>query len=181
MAGQGLVSMTPTSISHTGTSASINADGGVDFQGVTILSVDGVFTSAYTNYVIYMHSGLSSGGPIYMPFVLRSGGVDETGSNYGIQSVVANNTGVTAGNGTVGYWDIVYTSGTTRDGIALYLFGVSQAQPSVFRSAVMSGVNGATWNDLTGSHTLSTAYDGFKISVSTSAIVGNLHVFGYEE
>jgi hypothetical protein len=53
-AGDGLVSMTPSSIAHSGTSASINADGGVDFTAVTELSLNGVFTSDYDNYLIVM-------------------------------------------------------------------------------------------------------------------------------
>jgi hypothetical protein len=62
-AGDGLVIMTPTSIAHAGTSASINADGGVDFTAVTSLSLNGVFTSAHDNYLIVIRYVAASGDP----------------------------------------------------------------------------------------------------------------------
>lgn len=61
---QSWVLMEPTSVSHTGTSASIGANGEVTFSAVESLYVNGVFTSQFANYVMILkaaQSGLQTG------------------------------------------------------------------------------------------------------------------------
>ena len=59
----GLIIQTPSSISYTGAgTASITDDGAVEFSGLlTELNIDGVFSSAYKNYMLVMSYGVSNG------------------------------------------------------------------------------------------------------------------------
>ena len=88
-AGDGLVTMTPTSIAvaGAGSSASINSDGGVDFTSATSLSLNGVFTSGYDNYLLVIfHEWSGASGGVDITCRLRAAGSDASGSNYTYQN-----------------------------------------------------------------------------------------------
>jgi hypothetical protein len=178
-AGDGLVSMTPTSIAHSGTSASINADGGVDFTAVTSLSLNGVFTSDYDNYVVIMGHEGSAAYPVYAR--LRASGSDATGSNYTWQYILASSTSVSALRSADSYW-LAADAATTKGGVTISIYGPALAQPTAFRKVDNYPNSGATIIDAASTHSLSTAYDGFSlIMLGGRTITGNVHVFGYEE
>ena len=179
-AGDGLVSMTPTSIAHSGTSASINADGGVDFTAVTSLSLNGVFTSDYDNYLI-VYRALMSANNRTIAFNLRASGADATGSDYTSQLLRADNTSVTGTrvSNTFGYFPVL--SATAQNGVQVHVYGPFLAQPTAYRTVGMRGQNSAYFDDGAGTHSLSTSYDGFTIGPSADNMTGNIHVFGYEE
>jgi hypothetical protein len=179
-AGDGLVSMAPTSIAYSGTSAGINADGGVDFSAVTSLSLNGVFTSAYDNYLIVLDGTGSAGG--YLRFRLRASGTDNsTASSYVTQELYAASTtrsGArnTLDNGLLAYWE------ASTNSMTLSVYGPYLAQPTAFRSVTANGEGvGTSICDEAGTHNQSTAYDGFTIYPNSGNITGNIHVFGYEE
>ena len=48
----GMVLLKPTSIAHSGTSASIGANGQVTFTAVTSLSLNGVFSADFDNFLL---------------------------------------------------------------------------------------------------------------------------------
>lgn len=182
MAGEGLVSMTPTSITHSGTSATINADGGVDVVSVTSISINGVFTSSYDNYLIVINHTGSANENIQLR--LRSSGVDALGSDYTRQYLFVGSTTVqgerltSQTQATVGR---VAASGYGGEQIAMY--APALAIPTAMRQINVNSISGAsieTENVCT--HSLSTAYDGFTIFLAASnTITGTIHVFGYEE
>jgi hypothetical protein len=180
-AGDGLISMAPTSIAYSGTSAGINADGGVDFSAVTSLSLNGVFTSAYDNYLIVFTNIAASGDPT-IEMRLRAAGSDASGSNYTYESFQVNNTTIDAARGTS------TTSGrgglgsaTTRSGFHIHVYGSYLAQPTAWRVVSAWGVRSGEINEYANTHSLSTSYDGFTLSPQSSSITGNIAVFGYEE
>ena len=181
-AGDGLVSMKPTSIAHSGTSASINADGGVDFTAVTSLSLNGVFTSEIDNYLIVMQHIGSSAGQDLVSMRLRAAGSDDSGSNYTAQSLYASSTTVAAGRGTVTSLYVANTDNTHSNGVQFHMYGPALAQPTAARSVSVESTSGAVLNDYANTHSLSTSYDGFTLLVaSPDSITGQVHVFGYEE
>ena len=179
-AGDGLVSMTPTSIAHSGTSASINADGGVDFTAVTELSLNGVFTSEIDNYLIVI-SAYTSVDERTMRFRLRASGSDASGSDYTKQQLRADASSATgarttgATEGDLGNYD------TATSGDTVHLYGPALAQPTAVRNINVDSDNGAEILDRATTHSLSTSYDGITIYPTANAITGNIHVFGYEE
>jgi hypothetical protein len=177
--GDGLVSMTPTSIAAGSGTATINADGGVDFSAVTSLSLNGVFTSDYDNYLIVMRHS-SGADAASVTFRLRALGTDASAGNYTQQFIYASLTTL-AGNRNTSQtsWRVFYSDDGLRSGNNVHLYGPNLAQPTAYRSIGVSGYQDAYIEDLAGTHSLSTAYDG--CTFISSGITGNVHVFGYEE
>ena len=178
-AGDGLVSMTPSSIAHSGTSASINADGGVDFTAVTSLSLNGVFTSEIDNYLIVCDSDAST--DLGLRSRLRVSGSDASGSNYTRQYLYADGTSRVGLRDSTTFGQFSYVSAANWSGFHLHMYGPALAQPTAYRSVTVAGYLGGYIEDSAITHSLSTAYDGITIYTSTGNITGNVHVFGYEE
>ena len=178
-AGDGLISMKPTSIVHAGTSASINADGGVDFSAVTSLSLNGVFTSAYDNYVIFWRGTRSAANVLY--FRLRAAGTDATGANYADQYFKADGGTISAARGTSITQPMISDTGTAENGITMHIYGPALAQPTAYRTVTAASNSGGLMTDFAVTHSLSTAYDGFTWYPSSGSMTGQIHVFAYEE
>jgi hypothetical protein len=181
-AGDGLVSMAPTSIAYSGTSAGINADGGVDFSAVTSLSLNGVFTSAYDNYlVVFGPIAGSTGVNVFMRY-RASGSDNSTASSYTYQLLQANSTFTNgAFRESQSYQRIADPSATQRSGYSYHIYGPYLAQPTAFRCTSIRDYSSATIDDWAGTHNQSTSYDGFTIYVASGNFTGTIHVFGYEE
>jgi hypothetical protein len=177
-AGDGLISMTPTSIAHSGTSASINSDGGVDFSAVTSLSLNGVFTGDYDNYLIVVEQVGAGNDLITMR--MRSAGTDASGSNYASQRLDVDGGTIGGTRSTSQTSAQVMTVSTNRNGHRLHVYGPALAQPTAYRGVSVRGANGAYIDDFAGTHSLSTSYDGLTF-ISTGSSTGTVHVFGYEE
>ena len=183
-AGDGLVSMAPTSIAHSGTSASINADGGVDFSAVTSLSLNGVFTSDYDNYLIVVNHYVSNTtGNWRMWIRLRASGTDATAANYTSQRLSADGTTKGAQRLTSQTeFFLGQSSATLRSADTIHMYGPALSQPTAARNVNVYGSSNATIFDLANTHSLSTSYDGFTLIPETGAeFTGTIHVFGYEE
>ena len=176
----GMVLMTPTSIASTGTgnSSSIGANGSVTFSSCETLSLNGVFTSDYDNYMIVMRTDPS--GARLLEARLRASGTDASGSNYTYQMLAAGSTTVSAGRTAsqsvtrFGYFD-----GATMNGISIYCFGPYLSQPTALRSVTVSDNASAYIEDYASTHSLSSAYDGVSfLSNNTQTFTGLVSVYG---
>lgn len=174
----GMVLLTPTSIAHSGTSASIGANGQVTFSAVTSLSLNGVFSADFDNYVVSIRSVASSGSPAIFAR-LRASGTDATGSNYVYQYLYADNTSVSAGRATTDGGLIAGdTASTQRSGSHLMLYGPFLAQPTASRVTNAWGLNSAYFSDYACTHSLSTSYDGITFRMTSVNFSGALQVYG---
>lgn len=176
----GMVLMTPTSIASTGTgnSSSINANGSVTFSSCETLSLNGVFTSEYDNYMVVMRSQLATSS-VAFNFRLRSSGTDASGSNYTLQYLAADaNTvyGDRITSSTAGR--IGNATSSQRSGYLLYVYGPCLAQPTATRSTDAVGQNDAFIVDYACTHSLSTQYDGISLYPTSSSITGLVSVYG---
>lgn len=181
-AGDGLVTMTPTSVDVTGTSASINADGGVDFTAVTSLSLNGVFTSSFDNYLIVTTPYLTGSADEWTLMRLRSSGSDATATNYTVQYLIGNNTSLLVNRLTSqSSGPLSVSAESVYAGTHTHVYGPFLAQPTVWRLTGVSGRSGAYIHDIASTHSLSTSYDGFTCFPAAGSITGNIVVFGYEE
>lgn len=181
-AGDGLVIMTPTSVDHSGTSASINADGGVDFTAATSLSLNNVFTLSYDNYLIVVRSVASAGVNIGMR--MRGSGADDSGANYTYQVLNADGASTPSGARSTSQTKINVhaTYGTQRAGSNVHVYGPRLVQPTAVRSVSAPDYLSAYITDVAGTHNQSVGYDGFTlITGSATTFTGNIAVFGYEE
>lgn len=180
MAGEGLVSMKPSSISFTGTGATINSHGGVDFTSATVVSLNGVFTSSYDNYLMVI-SNINTSGQANITARMRVGGVDATGTNYVRQYMFVTGTSVTTARTTSE--SVLFIGGGDAElwsGDAVHIYGPALAQPTITRNVSVAGELGAYIQENVSSHSLSTSYDGLTLFLASQSS-GNLHVFGYEE
>ena len=179
-AGDGLISMKPTSIAHSGTSATINADGGVDFTAVTELSLNGVFTGDYDNYLIVLDGTAS--GSTGLQFRYRVSGTDNsTASSYVSQALGANGTTISKGRDTESFGYLSNQASTQAAGYQAHVYGPYLAQPTAARSVTVYGFGDARLMDYAWTHNQSTSYDGFTLYTAGVTLTGTIHVFGYEE
>lgn len=177
MAINGLVVMTPTSIASTGSgnSSSINADGSVDFSSCATLSLNGVFTSSYDNYMVVCRIT----GTLDVIGRVRLSGTDAT-TNYTDQYLSASGASVNGGRFTRSFFGITESSSTQRSGFSLYLFGPSIAQPTAVRSVAVSDSSSARLIEFAATHSTSTAYDGMTLlPEKTGTLSGLLTVFAF--
>lgn len=175
--------ITPTSVAKTGTgsTATINTNGSVTFSSCETLSLNGVFSADYDNYIIIARSYNGSTSSLNVELRLRSSGTDASGSNYTWQWIEANGTSVSG----------LRTSSTTQTRIGLYLetskqqgavawvYGPYLTQPTAFRGIAAGAYLGGYLIDYASTHSLSTSYDGVTfLPSSAGAFSGLVCVYG---
>lgn len=173
----GMVLLTPTSIAYSGTSASIGANGQVTFTTVTALSLNGVFTADFDNYVVSMRFSVAS--PTNDGLRLRASGTDATGSNYIFQYIYADGTVIARARSTpVSYWYAGNPTNTVaQNGRTISLYGPFLAQPTAMRTVEVDSFGSAMIYDIAGTHSLSSSYDGFTLDWGVNT-TGTLQVYG---
>jgi hypothetical protein len=177
-AGEPAELIKPTSIANSGGSASIGTNGQVTFSGVTSVSLNGVFSADFDNYVVSVRAVLASGGT-GLSIRYRVAGSDASGANYTRQNLDAGGTAVTASrNSSETSTRIGFVSATQRDGTNVYIYGPYLAQPTATRCTSVSGSSSAYLYDVASTHSLSTSYDGLTVLTSSSSITGALQVYG---
>lgn len=183
----GMIPITPATIAFTGSgseTASINANGGVDFSACTTVSLNNVFTSTYDNYMVTIRYEHASGAPASR-MRLRGSGADATGSNYNKQywAIDGVATGGALRQTAQAEWNHIGNPAapTSTSGNAVYLYGPALARTTAVRSVCVSAYLGAYYLDAAGTHDLSTAYDGFTFYLATATMSGNMRVFAFEE
>jgi len=176
----GLVVMTPSSIAYSGTSASINADGSVVFSACTSLSLNGVFTSDYDNYMVAIR-GVSNTALNALVYRLRASGTDNsTASSYTRQYVLASSTSVSAARDSANQGQSMALD-TLESGQTFYLFGPYLAQPTAIRTVAADSNSDARVLDYAVTHNQSTAYDGITVYPASGNMTGLLTVFGFNQ
>ena len=177
----GLVVMTPSSIAYSGTSASINADGSVVFSACTSLSLNGVFTSDYDNYMISARTQKSANVVLFGR--LRASGTDESSASnyYTDQYLYANGTGIGAARTTRNQWYIAYLDSALRNGFVAHWYGPYLAQPTAGRTVAADSYLNAETIDSAYTHSLSNSYDGFTLLPASGTVTGLVTVFGFNQ
>jgi hypothetical protein len=181
VAAPGMVLMKPTSIAHSGTSATLGANGQVTFTAVTSLSLNGVFTADFDNYVISIRHNNSS-SPADSDSIqarLRASGSDASGGDYTRQTLSANSTTVSAARTTSLTSAVVAVTGNAqRNGDTIAIYGPYLAQPTAFRSVNVADTSSARILDNACTHSLSTSYDGITFIPEIYSITGAVAVYG---
>ena len=165
MATNGLVLIKPTSTAVTGGSASatINAGGSVTFTTCETLSLNGVFSSTYDNYIIDVRGNSNASLTIHLRLRV-SGSDNSTANSYVSQRLTADNTTVAGLRETSDLAAQVFgLYNTQRDGIQMFVYGPNLAQPTAGRSVTALGASSAFILDRAWTHNQSTAYDGFTL------------------
>jgi hypothetical protein len=170
--------LTPTSIAYTGTSASIGANGSVDFTACSSLSLNGVFFADYDNYMVVARAVGTTGGT-GVSTRLRNSGTDASATNYTFQFLLAQSTTILAGRyGSYAQAETFGISSSQRDGVNVTFYGPYLAQPTAARSVTMYGSGNASVYDNAWTHSLSSSYDGFTFIPNSGSMTGLVSVYG---
>ena len=173
--------MRPTSIvvAGAGSSASIRSDGGVEFSSATSLSLNGVFTAAYDNYMIGIrYTGSVNNVEFFARF--RATTDNSTANSYVYQHLTAVSTTVNALRTTSNQARFGNTQ-TDRNGLTVYVYGPYLAQPTAYRGVSAYAFDGATIVEWAGTHNQSTSYDGLTIYPGSGNFTGLITVYGYAQ
>lgn len=176
----GLILITPTSVANTGTgsTATISANGSVSFSSCATLSLNGVFSADYDNYMVVIRNNGTS--LLSIKGRMRSSGSDNTtASSYVTQYIFANGSSVSGLRyAAADFMALFVASATQRDGHIGYFYGPYLAQPTAVRSVTCYGEDGARIFDTASTHNQSTSYDGFTMFVDSGSFSGRVAVYG---
>jgi hypothetical protein len=175
----GMVLLTPTSIASTGTgnSSSIGANGSVTFSACETLSLNGVFSATYDNYMVVIRGNNASATDIN--YRLRVSGSDNsTASSYTSQYLQGSSTTVSGGRVSTNYGQAGFWGSTQRAGLTWNIYGPFLAQPTALRTVGLQDSSSAATYDIASTHNQSTSYDGFTIIVNGSNGSGLISVYG---
>jgi hypothetical protein len=176
----GLTPITPTSIAVGSGSASSAGNGQVTFTTVgTNLSLNGVFSSTYTNYLVVFSSTQSTTGTMSVRF--RASGTDtSTNYYYNIVDYYSNSAVVdlAQGNGTSSI--LLYDSNVIETG-----FNLNILNPNASRKTLLSGQY-ENWQSTPrqqvglsfGTQSDTTAFDGITFLPSGGTMTGTVSVYG---
>lgn len=178
----GLQIVTPTSVTATGTgsSASIGALGKTTFSSIETLTLNGVFSSSYENYLVTVRLiGSTANFPV---FRLKNSGGEAT-SGYANQYFYGRSTSGSASRSTSdAYFSTVGNSSTLITGIQFYLYGPQLAERTAVRSVNVDPRSYVTVSDYAGTHTSATSYTDLVLrthTVPNGTMTGVVIVYGF--
>lgn len=176
-----LVRPSSVTAAGAGSSASIVGLGSVDFSTCTSVRLDGVFSAEYDNYMVVCDHVDSTYNAAFLTRLVASG-TPASGSDYTFQRLDAASTTVAASRSTSQTSGRVSSvSNSLNNGFVVYVYGPYLAQPTAYRSVTVEnggspGVVGIL--DYAGTHSLSTAYDGYQLIAGSGTIGGSVAVYG---
>lgn len=176
----GLHLITPTSIVSTGSgnSSSINTNGSVTFSSCETLSLNGVFSADYDNYMVVMRFSATSSAANFNIRLRASGADNSTASSYVLQYIDATSTTVGASRTTSNLASFGGAYSAQRSGTVTTFFGPHLAQPTAFRTVSAYGYLDAYIYDTAITHNQSVSYDGFTVYPATGSVSGLVAVYG---
>lgn len=172
----------------TGT-GSVSTNGSVTFAGATAVSLNNVFTDAYTNYKILLRLDNSSAANTAC-FRFRNSGTDDQTSNYNRAGYYINVggslTGWTAASQTlisVVNMDI-FTGGSTFAFAELTAVNPKQAVRTILNATALGRDSIGAWQNTTANtvHNGSTSFDGFTFFPNGAGTFGGtIQVLGFNQ
>lgn len=176
-----MVLVSPTSVTGATGTASANSLGKITFTGCSSISVNGVFTSTYANYMIVCRMTSNDSTAFNLRFRLRASGTDATGSNYSGTQLFSSGTSNVGEliSSSLGYMGAINSSAPA--GFVAHIYGPQLAQTTPWRSLTFSGTTGeATIYDQSFVHSVSSSYDGFTLWPAGGLVTGVLSVYGFD-
>jgi len=170
----GLNLLAPTSIANSGGTAT-SANGTTSFTGVTSVSLNGVFSSTYENYLL-IGDHIGSAGGTSPTMRLRVGGTDNTVAKYQRVSYFFGTaiSNAYSANQTSWSWG---THGTANSTYALTFIKPNLASTTAL---IGNSTDGRGYGVSRGSDfTDATAFDGFSLIAGTGTITGTIRIYGY--
>lgn len=172
----------PTSVTYTGTSATINADGSVSTVAVSDLDINGVFTSTYDFYEIVIVGQTTVGAYARIDMQWTNSGTPDTSSNYNYQRIRVSNTAATGdranndSQGSLGFldaddysilWGYVANPYLAKSSYAVWLSGWTRDLAEMYEYQIRTDTT--------------TSYDGIRIVPFGDSITSLISVYGYSK
>ena len=173
----GLVLVSPTSIANSGGSASASG-GAVFFTGVSSVSLNGVFTSAYQNYFCLIQYASTATSDFRCR--LTTSGAANTTSNYTFQGITSFDTSVVAGRGTSQSHFYLGGQSTALCTVSANIFAPATTNPTGITAQSLRNIDSPQNHFITGGFIASTNFDGLQIYGETGNITGIIRVYGYK-
>lgn len=176
--GSGLNIVTPTSIANSGGSASASG-GQVTFTGVSSISLNGVFSSTYLNYMVVAY--FSSSAVNDYGWRARNAGTDVTGaSEYSCINIYGTNAGGSAG---VAFADrsfgLLCNTGDVANSAEITFFepfSSNRTRSTANCGNRSSASSRADFSSIT--RVTAASHDGFTVYLAGGTITGTIRVFG---
>ena len=180
----GLTLITPTSISATGGSASISSTGAVSFTSASAISLNGVFSSTYSNYEILMNYTNTTNQNLFLR--LRNAGSDYSSSTY-YSGMVSIGTDSASVDGEISQAASSAYIGEVSDSSSITKFTITSpfiAERKLFAGLTfrtrVSGPTGKLSN-FGGFVNNTSTYDGLTFIPASGTMTGTLSVYGYRK
>jgi hypothetical protein len=168
----------PTSIANSGGTASASG-GEVTFSGCNSVSLNGVFSATYDNYLVWIEANAAAGSRTGR-MRLRASGTDNTTSNYRSGYMYSGFSGSTTGNdnrNNVDYWIPYYFADTASSSQSIFVSSPNLAKYTRFGTTF--GINDANAH-FSGVFVATTTFDGATFfPETTDTFTGKIRVYGY--
>jgi hypothetical protein len=178
----GLATAIPTSIANSGGTATLTG-GTVTVSGVTSVSLNGVFTSAYENYAMILQMYGSTDNNVALR--MRLSGTDAT-TNYNSQRFDVDSSVFSASRSTAQTNLLlanVYRTSTNPNLWRGTIGSPNLARFTTFEATALdvgsSGVD-VIYRGLVANHSTATAYDGCTLSTVSGNMTGTIRIYGYK-
>ena len=172
----GLNKIVPTSISGTG--ATVSASGKITLSSCTAVTVNGVFSADYNNYLILLEGLSTSWAGVNIQ--VSSGGTPAT-SSYGYRVLYSSFSSGPSITGSNGLSSMYYgTSGNLFSGCRMTIYSPFLSGQRIGMTGEYTAIDGSNneggnyWGWLNSTN----SYDGIKVNIG-SAFTGTLVVYGY--
>lgn len=172
----GLTQIVPTSIvkGASGT-ASVTAGGTITFTNTESISVNGVFTSNYDNYLLVVYYVPNAQAEIRINF--RTSGTDNTSNSYKTQRLRSYGTTLNSNSATSTYAEVASFNGTVNKSLATTI--VSTPQQSERTSFITHSGTYDYEHKISGIFDNTTSFDGFTYSMSSGTSTGKVSIYAY--
>ena len=152
------------------------------FTNVASASQDGVFTSAYDNYLLAGYYQNLTGGP-FLEILLRTGGSDVTTNGYASSYYRIRSDGgaLNQSNATASILIAASSSNAGVTGFVAHIFApaISGSRTMITGNSSYSESNTLNYQHIIGAHTQATsAYDGITLKASSGNVTGQFWVYG---
>jgi len=175
-----LTLVTATSTANTG--GTVTSSGGrVTVAGSSSVSLNGVFTSTYHNYLVLLDTIESAAsGPNQCNLRLRAAGSDTTSSTYYAGQIYGTYAGATGGsaNNGVAQFPLLTLTNAKQQMAKIEVFSPQAATITTIDSL---GVAFDAQSNYAGYQSGATQYDGFTLFMGASNFSGNITVYAYQK
>ena len=176
----GLTQIIPTSLTVSGGSASVSANGGITVTGVSAITINNCFNSTFENYKMVINAYITVGAqPLYAQMTANGTPNTSTSWYYG-------GTYITHSAGPTRAYSAATASAQLAEGNDISsLNDLTFAYPAQAKQTFVNsqwGSFGSTYNEIySGSalHSVSTAFDGVKFTPNAGTFTGTIRIYGY--